>query len=652
MITFNNHMGPEGTSRVARLEIPVPYDVAVRRLTVVGGRPIVGGKGEAYTDVEWRGIYKGAMFTLYTYKNDGAVWSIGGDVRSGLDVEGLKRELLHILTTGQQLNESANIEVKNIGNGLYQLIVNGRVVMDQESFTVVDNVRDAIANPGRWVGTEAGEIADGLRESKQPTPFMTFRKALREGRIEAYGVKGMMSKQWRKTFKSEEEMERWTLENDASVLGYSNPDSPTGSFSDCSDGTCPIGAPQSVTESVADDYFRRLIQNLTDLNDGNKSDAQFKSDNRAIWDAVRTDGVTAVVQAKIRDWQRAGAELPIDEQRHRAITEALHVFPNYDDAYRQAQEDANKFNRPMGIEKADEYGRQVFRVQMIPKDPNQRFGWETRVQVVEPTMSEAKKSFTQLRKQLHESAWDTDDPDYDETLATDLADMDDGPCPMCGSREFTPLGRLGNVRHMRCRRCGAQVNTGPTDEPLTVESFKGWKMGSKVRFDDETWEVIDIKGSEVTIQNTKTDEVITVDEGELVMSEHLKACDFCLLESAQQPKRAVVDGLTKRGPQAHMCAEHFKQFGAGLGKGRGRVLAEETRSLSAIAAEIRRDWKNVYFGAKPYLDAMSELNSINDNYYADSGQSVVVYFLANATTWRGETAKRIKAELKAMAGLR
>ena len=72
------------------------------------------------------------------------------------------------------------------------------------------------------------------------------------------------------------------------------------------------------------------------------------------------------------------------------------------------------------------------------------------------------------------------------------------------------------------------------------------------------------------------------------------------------------------------------------------------RPLYEIANEIRKDWKNVYFGAKPYLDAMACLNSINDNYGWDSAKSIVLYFLGNASTWRGETAKRIKAELKAM----
>ena len=74
-----------------------------------------------------------------------------------------------------------------------------------------------------------------------------------------------------------------------------------------------------------------------------------------------------------------------------------------------------------------------------------------------------------------------------------------------------------------------------------------------------------------------------------------------------------------------------------------------TRPLYEIAREIKKDWKNVYFGAKPYLDAMATLTSINDNYGFDSAKSIVLYFLGNASTWRGETAKRIKAELKAMA---
>ena len=73
-----------------------------------------------------------------------------------------------------------------------------------------------------------------------------------------------------------------------------------------------------------------------------------------------------------------------------------------------------------------------------------------------------------------------------------------------------------------------------------------------------------------------------------------------------------------------------------------------TRTISAIAREIRNDWKNVYFGAKPYLDAMETLESVDDMYFLDHGWEIVARFLSNASTWKGETARRIKAELKAM----
>jgi hypothetical protein len=45
-------------------------------------------------------------------------------------------------------------------------------------------------------------------------------------------------------------------------------------------------------------------------------------------------------------------------------------------------------------------------------------------------------------------------------------------------------------------------------------------------------------------------------------------CDFCIRE-------AVVDGKTRFGPWAYMCADHFVAFGVGLGLGKGQFLEEE-----------------------------------------------------------------------------
>jgi hypothetical protein len=72
------------------------------------------------------------------------------------------------------------------------------------------------------------------------------------------------------------------------------------------------------------------------------------------------------------------------------------------------------------------------------------------------------------------------------------------------------------------------------------------------------------------------------------------------------------------------------------------------RTLNEIAREIRADWKKVNFAAKPNLDAMASLGTVSDRFGYDTGRTIVLYFLANAGAWRGETAKRIKSELRSM----
>lgn len=74
----------------------------------------------------------------------------------------------------------------------------------------------------------------------------------------------------------------------------------------------------------------------------------------------------------------------------------------------------------------------------------------------------------------------------------------------------------------------------------------------------------------------------------------------------------------------------------------------QDRDLLDISQEIQDNWKNVYFGAVPYLEAMGDLHTMDDKYGQDSAETILLYFLSNATTWRGEVARRIKAELKAM----
>jgi hypothetical protein len=74
----------------------------------------------------------------------------------------------------------------------------------------------------------------------------------------------------------------------------------------------------------------------------------------------------------------------------------------------------------------------------------------------------------------------------------------------------------------------------------------------------------------------------------------------------------------------------------------------DKRQVNTIAHEILSIWKTPYFGAVPYLNAMQYLHTVNDMYMYDDGKSIVRYFLANASTFKGEDAKRLKLELKSM----
>lgn len=72
------------------------------------------------------------------------------------------------------------------------------------------------------------------------------------------------------------------------------------------------------------------------------------------------------------------------------------------------------------------------------------------------------------------------------------------------------------------------------------------------------------------------------------------------------------------------------------------------RDLSEIAQQIKREWLNVSVHAEPYLEAMSNLEKMDDKYGVETGNSIVLYFLSNAQNWHGDVARRVKAELKTM----
>lgn len=73
-------------------------------------------------------------------------------------------------------------------------------------------------------------------------------------------------------------------------------------------------------------------------------------------------------------------------------------------------------------------------------------------------------------------------------------------------------------------------------------------------------------------------------------------------------------------------------------------------SLNDIGRLILREWRPINYAAKPYAEALRDMQ--NGQYGLDDAKSIILYFLSNASTWRGPLARAVKAELKARAGVK
>ena len=115
-----------------------------------------------------------------------------------------------------------------------------------------------------------------------------------------------------------------------------------------------------------------------------------------------------------------------------------------------------------------------------------------------------------------------------------------------------------------------------------------------------------------------------------------------------QPRRAFAKpipnapGLT---PRADLVARRVAQS-VTAGRAGGAVPDLPHAPISQLADVIDRDWKNVSPHARPYLDAMRSLRTMDDKYGLDSADEIIARFLGNATGWRGDKARQVKAELK------
>lgn len=77
---------------------------------------------------------------------------------------------------------------------------------------------------------------------------------------------------------------------------------------------------------------------------------------------------------------------------------------------------------------------------------------------------------------------------------------------------------------------------------------------------------------------------------------------------------------------------------------------DKKRTFQQIARDVKSTWMNVYFGAAPYLEALLTLDTTDPEalYGIETAGDITRYFLANAQTFRGADARRLKAELKSM----
>lgn len=109
---------------------------------------------------------------------------------------------------------------------------------------------------------------------------------------------------------------------------------------------------------------------------------------------------------------------------------------------------------------------------------------------------------------------------------------------------------------------------------------------------------------------------------------------------SQHPERNLVMG--------YMTQKDVNRMNEMLRAEMKAAQPKRPRLIHEIARDIRLHWANVYYGAEPYLAAMETIYNIEDSYGLDSAESIVTYFLGNAGGFRGEHARRLKAELKAL----
>ena len=80
------------------------------------------------------------------------------------------------------------------------------------------------------------------------------------------------------------------------------------------------------------------------------------------------------------------------------------------------------------------------------------------------------------------------------------------------------------------------------------------------------------------------------------------------------------------------------------------ITTTSAPTIADIARAIRSEWKTINPYASEYLAALETIETHGGgNYIYDTVSSAILYFLSNASGYRGANAKEYKAALKIMA---
>lgn len=77
-----------------------------------------------------------------------------------------------------------------------------------------------------------------------------------------------------------------------------------------------------------------------------------------------------------------------------------------------------------------------------------------------------------------------------------------------------------------------------------------------------------------------------------------------------------------------------------------QTVSQPIRPINKIAADIEKYWPRVPNSAEVYLNAMFALTDKNSKFGFDKAPDIINRFLCNATAWKGQHARELKAELK------